>query len=207
MSAWFTAEHRSHGEKGFNRKMALKQASYKGDHEYYIDCMGDVVAGDEIRFERAVIRGKIRSKVKGRFCNSVIVGFELVTGKVTSEGYKQSNERHTFSIQRSDGSKIKIKGGTLHANGVWRKPWENEGLRLIEIQEKRKRKQITHMAKIEKERGKCLSVKAKKKRKSTTIPTLEGITAEGNVLYVPIGELIDALACAPNILLPTDIDN
>ncbi|MDR3076150.1 MAG: hypothetical protein LBU26_02515, partial [Synergistaceae bacterium] len=62
------------------KKIPYRPSSFSGDHEYYIDCMGDVVTGDDIRFERSVIRGVIRG--------TAIPGFDLITGKVVSEWYR-----------------------------------------------------------------------------------------------------------------------
>ena len=111
--------------------MAYQEATYNGDDEYSIDCTGDVCAGDEVRFERAVFTGSFRS--------SKFAGFETITGKVMKESYGADCYQHTFTIECEDGSKLRIKGRNLYKNGTFRKPWQDESEREKVLNEKHKR--------------------------------------------------------------------
>ena len=105
--------------------------SWDGDDDYRINCTGDAVVGDEVRFERAVFSGSYRSPK--------FEGFELVTGQIVSESYGQEKQQHTFTLELEDGKKSRIKGRNLYKNGVWRKLWADESLREEARREKHER--------------------------------------------------------------------
>lgn len=96
-----------------------------------IDCTGDCVVGDDVKFERAVFTGSFRNP---KFSHN-----ETIEGKIIAESYGEKTQQHTFTILLSDGKKIKIKGRNLYKNGTLRKKWENEKDREIALQEKHKR--------------------------------------------------------------------
>ena len=108
--------------------MSFQASTYAGDSTYPIDTTGDCVVGDEVSFERATFSGSFR--------NAKFAGYELVQGKVVAESYGRDKQQHTFTIETLDGSKIKIKGRNLYANGLWRKAWAGEGCRLLAAEEK-----------------------------------------------------------------------
>jgi hypothetical protein len=93
-------------------------ATYSGDDTFCIDCTGDVVVGDLVRFERAVFTGYYR--------NPVFAGFELMAGKIVFDSYGSEKQQHTFTLRLNDGKKILIKGRNLYLNGLWRTAWDNE---------------------------------------------------------------------------------
>jgi hypothetical protein len=111
--------------------MAYQSSDYCGDEEFFIDCKGDCVVGDEIRFERATFTGSYRS--------AKFAGFEQITGEIIKESYGNEKQQHTFTIELKNGSKICIKGRNLYKQGVWRKKWENEDERYDAQEEKHER--------------------------------------------------------------------
>lgn len=116
--------------------MTYTDPTYAGDDEYSIRCTGDACVGDEVRFERATFTGgsfgRFRSKPK-------FAGFETVTGKIVRDSYGADKQQHTFTIEHSDGSTLRIKGRNLYANGTWRKPWADERERHAVLNEKHTR--------------------------------------------------------------------
>lgn len=111
--------------------MAYQQSTYQGDSEYPINCTGDAVTGDHVRFERAVFTGSFKSP---KFSH-----FEIVTGKIVADSYGAEKQQHTFTLELPNGSKTKIKGRNLYSNGVWRKKWESEEDRNLAADEKHER--------------------------------------------------------------------
>ena len=96
--------------------------------QYTIDCTGNCVVGDFVQFERAVFTGSYRN---ARFSHN-----ETVEGEITKESYGADKQQHTFTIERTDGERIRIKGRNLYRNGTMRKPWADESKRLVALQEK-----------------------------------------------------------------------
>ena len=111
--------------------MPYHESTYSGDDDYHINCTGDCVVGDEVRFERAVFSGSFR--------RPTFVGFEIITAKIVNDSYGPDKQQHTFSLKTEDGDNILIKGRNLYRNGVYRKPWEDEAARDIIVDEKHKR--------------------------------------------------------------------
>jgi hypothetical protein len=101
--------------------MTFETSDYNGDTIYFIPCTGNVVRGDEVRFERATFIGSFR--------NASFAGFEQITAAVVSESYGKKTQQHTFTLRLENGEKIRIKGRNLYANGVYRKPWADEASR------------------------------------------------------------------------------
>ena len=111
--------------------MRYNVSAYSGDDVYKINCTGDCVVGDEVRFERATFSGSHR---RPKFA-----GFERMTGKITRESYGSQKQQHTFTIVLKDGSVTRIKGRNLYREGTWRKPWADESARRIEANKKHQR--------------------------------------------------------------------
>lgn len=98
--------------------------------QYTIDCTGNCVANDEVRFKRA--------KFTGSWRNAEFSHHEIVEGKITKESYGAKTGQHTFTIKLPNGKKTYIKGTNLYGSegGVMRKPWADESKRLVALQEK-----------------------------------------------------------------------
>jgi len=106
-----------------------QDSEFCGDEEYLIDCTGDAVVGDEVRFEQA--------RYAGSFRNPKFVGFRRVTGKVVKDSYGAQKQQHTFTLLLLDSNEtLRIKGRNLYQWGTWRKPWLDEALRQSAVQEK-----------------------------------------------------------------------
>lgn len=99
--------------------------------EYTIDCTGDVVAGDQIAFDRALFAGGFR--------NARFVGHERIVATVIRESYGALRQQHTFTLKREDGRLLRIKGRNLYANQVLRKRWLKEDERHLVATEKHQR--------------------------------------------------------------------
>ena len=99
--------------------------------EYSIDATGDCCQGDEVQFEKAVFTG---TYPKARFSHN-----ETITGTIIKDSYGEAKQQHTFTIELTDGNKMKIKGRNLYRNGVKRKPWINEEDRKVSLEEKHTR--------------------------------------------------------------------
>lgn len=98
---------------------------------YIIDCTGDCVAGDYIKFERAVFTGK--------YPNAKFSHNEILEGEILSDSYGREKQQHTFTILLKSGVKIRIKGRNLYKNGVKRKLWPAEKEREHALNEKHAR--------------------------------------------------------------------
>ena len=111
--------------------MTYQISEYSGDAEFALDCTGDAVVGDEVRFERAAFSGSYR--------NAKFDGFEQITGKIVRDSYGRDKQQHTFIITLAEGGELRIKGRNLYANGTYRKPWADESLRHAAAAEKHTR--------------------------------------------------------------------
>lgn len=99
--------------------------------EYRVCCTGDVVVGEEIRFQRTTFNGSFR--------RPKLAGYELITGTVMRDSYGEESQQHTFTLRLADGSELRIKGRNLYREGIYRKPWVDEPARLAAQQEKHAR--------------------------------------------------------------------
>lgn len=109
----------------------METPTYAGDAEYCLDTTGDAVAGDDVRFARAVFSGSYRKPV--------FSGFELVTGKIVRESYGAETAQHTFTLDLGEGRTTRIKGRNLYKHGVWRRRWADETIRDAVLEEKHRR--------------------------------------------------------------------
>ena len=98
--------------------MTCEASNVYGGDGYFINATGDVVVGDEVKFERAIFDGSWR---RPKF-----TGFETVVGRVVRDSYGSLKQQHTFTIQLEDGSTTRIKGRNLYGNGVYRRKWADE---------------------------------------------------------------------------------
>jgi hypothetical protein len=107
---------------------------------FTIDCTGDVVAGDTVRFTEAVFGGPFR---RPRF-----LGERTITALVVAETYGQDRGQHTFTLTvvaaegtdpPAPGSTIRRKGRNLYRRGVTRAAWADEDARRVAASEKHER--------------------------------------------------------------------
>lgn len=128
--------------------MNYQISEYAGDELHTINCTGDCVTGDKISFDRATFSGSFR--------NAKFAGFERLTGVIVKDSYGAAKQQHTFTILLADGSKIRIKGRNLYANGVWRQPWPDESERKQAAAEKHLRGDAARRARqIRREENSC----------------------------------------------------
>lgn len=121
--------------------MPSNEAGYRGDDVYCLECTGDAVRGDEVRFDRATFAGSWR--------NATFAGYERVTGKIVKDSYGGAKQQHTFTILREDGTTLLIKGRNLYKNRVWRKRWDDERERGRATDEKHARGECARAARDE----------------------------------------------------------
>lgn len=111
--------------------MPYQTSDHTGDAEYIINCTGDAVTGDEVRFEHATFTGSFR--------NAKFAGFEQITGKIIRDSYDRDKQQHTFTLRLADSSTLTIKGRNLYKEGCWRKLWPDETIRHAAANEKHTR--------------------------------------------------------------------
>ena len=107
---------------------------------YVLDCTGDVVAGDRIRWEESVFGGSRR--------RPRCLGTRIIEAKVLRDSYGGDRQQHTFSLEvtaatgtdaPAAGAAIRRKGRNLYRNGTMRVPWDDEGARRDAAAEKHAR--------------------------------------------------------------------
>ena len=100
------------------------------NHKYNLNCTGDVVTGDCIRWTEAVFTGSHR---RPKFA-----GERTIEAEVVADSYGHAKQQHTFSLMvvRAEGtsvpepgSRIRRKGRNIYRNGCNRTAWENEAAR------------------------------------------------------------------------------
>ena len=111
--------------------MPYQETTYVGDADYTINCTGDCVVGDEVRFDRGIFTGSYK---KPKFA-----GYELVSAQIIRESYGEQKQQHTFILETDKGETIRIKGRNLYRNNTYRKPWKNEKERGLKRNEKHQR--------------------------------------------------------------------
>ena len=110
----------------------------------WIDATGDVVAGDTVRFRRAIFGGSYR--------RPVFLGHEDIQGVVLRDSYGQRSGQHTFTLKTPD-RELKIMGRNLYRNGVSRQLWDDESARRLAADEKHRRGDFAWREKAEKKFG------------------------------------------------------
>lgn len=98
--------------------------------EYTEDITGDACSGDEVAFARAVFSGSFR---RAKFD-----GCEIVIGKIVRDSYGAEKQQHTFTVERADGSTMRIKGRNLYRIRVLSKP-RTDAERAAALAEKHER--------------------------------------------------------------------
>lgn len=118
--------------------------------QYTINCSGDVVTGDTIRFTESVFGGSFR---KPRY-----LGERTVEAIVIGDSYGAGRQQHTFSLvivtcegvdPLTPGTKTTRKGRNVYRNGTVRKPWIDEAQRVSAAEEKHARGDIARAARDE----------------------------------------------------------
>lgn len=106
----------------------------------WIDCTGDAVTGDTIKFTEAVFGGSYR---KPKY-----LGDREIVAKVIRDSYGREKQQHTFTIHvlESTGfdaltpdTKTTRKGRNVYRNGTQRLEWANEADRNKAADEKHSR--------------------------------------------------------------------
>ena len=96
----------------------------------WINCTGDVVAGDTIRFVEGVFEGS--------FKNPRHLGDRVVVAEVMKDSYGEAKQQHTFSMKvvessgceaHEPGRKLRRKGRNVYRNGTERLEWADEKVR------------------------------------------------------------------------------
>ena len=110
------------------------------DTDFPINCTGDVVAGDTIRFTEAVFGGSHRRPVK--------VGERVIVARVLRDSYGADKQQHTFTLKviasegyqpLQAGTQTTRKGRNIYRNGTQRAAWDDEGARATAADEKHTR--------------------------------------------------------------------
>lgn len=109
-------------------------------NSFPLDCTGNVVAGDVIRFTEGVFSGSYR---KPRF-----LGERTIEAKIIRDSYGGGRQQHTFTLRviRSEGydllpagQVIRRKGRNVYRNDCWRQSWADEAARAAACTEKHER--------------------------------------------------------------------
>ena len=107
---------------------------------FRIDCTGDVVNGDRIRWSEAVFSGSHRKPT--------FEGERTIEAEVVADSYGAAKQQHTFSLlvvraegtsAPSPGERIRRKGRNIYRNGCYRAVWKNEATRRKSQDEKHNR--------------------------------------------------------------------
>ena len=108
--------------------------------EFTINCTGDVVAGDHIRFSEGVFSGSYRKpKYQGE---------RIIEALVVRDSYGEAKQQHTFTLEVTAsegedallvGKTIRRKGRNVYRNDAQRKPWADETQRGEALEEKHQR--------------------------------------------------------------------
>lgn len=106
----------------------------------WIECTGDVVAGDTIEFEETVWSGDRDNRNP--------IGERVIRARVLRDSYGKERLQHTFSIVVIDstgtepeppGKFTTRKGRNIYRIGTKRLPWDNENDRKSALEEKHAR--------------------------------------------------------------------
>ena len=107
---------------------------------YCIDCTGDAVVGDKVRFDEAVFGGSHR--------RPNFLGLRTIEAEITADSYGAAKQQHTFSMTViasegydpiEPGTKIRRKGRNVYRRTTWRVPWDDESAREEVAEEKHAR--------------------------------------------------------------------
>ncbi len=118
----------------------FKDILLENSDEFSINCTGDVVVGDIIKFTEGVFGGSFK---KPKF-----IGNREIVAKVINDNYGSLKQQHTFTIEVIEssgeqplktGAKTTRKGRNIYRNGTWRRPWNDEENRINIANEKHNR--------------------------------------------------------------------
>lgn len=100
--------------------------------ESWVNCKGNAVTGDYVRFTKAIF--------SGNYPNSKFSHLEEFEGEIIKDSYGLQSHQHTFTILLISGEKMLIKGRNLYANEIVRLLWNDETLRDEALSNKYQRK-------------------------------------------------------------------
>ncbi len=107
---------------------------------FTIDCTGDVVTGDTIRFSEAVFGGSYR--------NPVFLGERTIEAEVIRDSYGSDRQQHTFTLRVlastgvepiAAGTAVRRKGRNVYRSGTARISWADETARHAATDERHNR--------------------------------------------------------------------
>src|SRR3990172_9109340 len=111
----------------------------------WLNCTGDVVVGDTVRFTEGVFSGGSF----GRFRRSAKhVGDRTITARVIRDSYGRDKQQHTFTLlvlmsegcaPIEPGTQMTRKGRNVYRNGTERLEWDDESARQHVADEKHDR--------------------------------------------------------------------
>lgn len=123
--------------------------------DFPINCTGDVVVGDTIRFTEKVFSGSFR--------NPKYEGNRTITAQVVADSYGIAKQQHTFTLMvincASDGNapcvlgRTTRKGRNIYRNGCARQAWPDESSRRAIAAEKHQRGDAARAARAERVAG------------------------------------------------------
>lgn len=133
-----------------NIEIAASAAEVFCKRSYPIDCTGDCVAGDEIRYQEVVY--------KGVYPKQTPTGKRWIYGVILSESYGKEKQQHTFKLKvlfssgvdaLEPGRIVQRKGRNVYARGTRRKLWPHEDMRELALHEKHARGDAARLARAE----------------------------------------------------------
>jgi len=113
----------------------------------WINCTGDAVKGDTIRFTEAIFSGSFR--------NAKYRGDRTIIANILNDSYGAEKQQHTFSLvvvessgvdALAAGTKTTRKGRNVYKNGTERLLWPNEDERKACVDEKHQRGDVARQA-------------------------------------------------------------
>lgn len=117
--------------------MSYTEVVTEPTEEYSINCTGDAVTGDHVRWTEAVFSGSHR---KPKFA-----GTRTIEARIVNDSYGSEKQQHTFTLEVTAaegvdapplGKKIRRKGRNLYRNDTYRRKWDNEAFRQECLDEK-----------------------------------------------------------------------
>jgi (S)-2-hydroxy-acid oxidase len=119
----------------------------------HLDCTGDVVTDDVVRFDRAIFTGHYPNSSFSHVCTLLVL--------VLKDSYGEAKQQHTFTCLVIDcdtgdysvAQQITIKGRNLYRNGCRRAPWSFPDQRNDVLNEKHQRGSIARAARSARKSG------------------------------------------------------
>ena len=104
--------------------------------ESWINCKGNAVTGDYVKFKKAMFIGN--------YPNSRFSHLEEFEGEIIKDSYGLQSHQHTFTILLVSGEKMLIKGRNLYANEIVRLLWNDENQRNEALLKKYQRRKANN---------------------------------------------------------------